>query len=374
MDQEMSYEEAEEENGVPQLVLPPQNPAFAAATTPARSPGGRPPTPPVSVQAIPSPASSRPPSVVHGVIADADGDTVMITKDLKSPAMAGNTVSITVDARINVQAAPAAAAGTPSHPPSPPQWAPAPVEEVHILIDKLQQPMPSAAAMSEALSLAPKLEGEDRAELCCAVEESLLGVLEKGADARVDVLEAGMTTYAEIASLIVPSSLPALQNSLTPAVLKQVLIAQGQENEAVAFAAEKCAQQIIGTVASTTALALLIPLLPAVDRRPPFEGDRAVLSLGVLRLLKIILPSVSNLQISDVLSATMPPSCVCYTSANAELRRAAVDFIVALHLRLGDEVVRPHTTTLSLAQVKLIEIYVERARKAQHTPTIVPVY
>lgn len=362
LDQEMFYEEA------PQLDLPPGS--VGPPQKIDNNSNGRTPTPPVSVRTIPSPAShddSVRRSLVHGTVADADCDAVMIYKEKESP-MAINSVSITVDATFNVQAA------VPPPPPPPPSWTPAPVEEVDLLIAKLQQPMPSAAAMNEALTLAPRLEGEDRAALCSAVQESLLVVLENGVDARVDALEAGMTTYAELASLIVPSSLSAFPHSSpVKQVLKQVLLAQGHENEAVAFAAEKCAQQIVGSLASANALDLLVPLLPEVDRRPPFEGDRAILSLGVLRLLKIILPSVTNLQISDVLSTIMPSSCVCYTSANAELRRAAVDFIVALHLRLGDQVVAPHTEMLSLAQVKLIDIYVERARRAVQTPAAVPI-
>jgi CLIP-associating protein 1/2 len=342
LDQDMFHEE------VPQLAIPPAKIGNNIS--------GRTPTPPPSVRTIPSPDSVRC-SLPHGTVADADRDAVAIFKEKDSP-MAINTVSIIVDATSNFQAA------VPS-PPPPPSWNPAAVEEVDILIAKLQQPMPSAAAMSEALALAPRLEGEDRAALCSAVQESLLVVFEKGVHARVDALEAGMTTYAEFASLIVPSSLSAFPHSSpVKQVFKQVLLAQGHENEAVAFAAEKCAQQILGSLDSASALDLLVPLLPETNRRPPFEGDRAILSHGVLRLLKMILPSMTNLQISEVLSTIIPPSCVCYTSANAELRRAAVDFIVAVHLRLGDEVVAPHTETLSLAQVKLIEIYVERARRA----------
>jgi hypothetical protein len=359
LDQEMSFEEQREEERV-------EEERNRSTTTLA---------PPLSVCSIPSPA------LVHGIVADVDDDAVMMmmSKEKDSP-MGVNTVSIAVDATFTVQcaattaaptAAPAASPGT-QHSPSH-TGAPAPIEEVDILIAKLQQPRPSAAAMSEALELAPRLEGQDRVALCSAVEESLLTVLERGKEARVDVLEAGMTTYAEIASLIVPSSLTVLEKSPTPAVLKNVLLAQGHENEAVAFAAEKCAQQIVGNVSSATALALLVPLLPAVDRRPPFEGDRAILSLGVLRLLKIILQNLTIIQISNVLSSTIPPSCVCYTSANAELRRAAVNFIVAVHLRLGEETVRPHTETLSLAQVKLIDIYVERARRAQQTPAAISI-
>jgi len=355
LNQEMLYEEA------PQLALPPGS--VASPHNIDNNLNGRTPTPPSSVRIIHSPGSRNDPvrcSSMHGTVADEGCDAVVIYKDKDSPT-AINTVSITVDGTSNVQAA----VPPPAPPPPLPSWDPAPVEEVDILIAKLQQPMPSAAAMSEALALAPRLEEEDRAALCSAVQESLLVVLEKGVDGQVDALEAGMTTYAELASLIVPSSLSAFPHSSpVKQVLKQVLLAQGHENEAVAFAAEKCAQQILGSLASATALDLLVPLLPEVNRRPPFEGDRAILSHGVLRLLKMILPSVTNLQISNVLSTTMPPSCICYTSANAELRRAAVDFIVALHLRLGDEVVGPHTETLSLAQVKLIEIYVERARRA----------
>ena len=380
-EQELDYVVLADPRSAQRPPLPTPSPIITTtATTPPRSTGGHTPVLPLSIRSIPPPSSVRR-SLVHGIIPDdaANGTADFTMKEKESP-MAGNSVSITVDATFSVQCPATAPSPLPSPSPPPaapapaaPFWAPAPVEEVDILIAKLQQPMPTAAAMSEVLTLAPRLEGEERAALCSAVEESLLAVLQKGPDARVDVLEAGMTTYAEIASLIVPSSLPALQNSATPAVLKEVLLAQGHENEAVAFAAEKCSQQIVGNLTSTTALALLLPLLPAVDRRPPFEGDRAILSLGVLRLLKMVLPNVSDSQIYEVLPTAMPPSCICYTSANAELRRAAVDFIVALYLKLGDDEVKPHTETLSLAQVKLIDIYVERARRAQQTPPTFPV-
>ena len=119
------------------------------------------------------------------------------------------------------------------------------------------------------------------------------------------------------------------------------------------------------------ALSMLAPLLPRADRRPPFEGERAAQSLGVLRLLRFSLPKISNVQISGVLPTIVPPMCVCYTSANAELRRAAVDCIVDLHLKLGAASLAPHTGLLSSAQVKLIDIYVERAQRGRPSADVI---
>ena len=306
--------------------------------------------------AVKTPVSARTatPPRHHSRTASPALRAVLMEMDAKDEAKGSPGVQITADATFNVQCTVGAA-----------QWAPAETEELTRVLRQLQ-PTPTTHGMTEALSLALQLEFKDRAALCSAVQEGLMYALENGGGGgggapndEEELLEVSLRTFAELAGLV---PLPALEAG-APGLLRPLLLAQGSGNEGVAFAAEKCAQQVMGALSPVAALSMLIPLLPRADKRPPFEGERAVLSLGVLRLLRMITPALSNAQMSAVLPPVMEPMCVCYSSANAELRRAAVDCIVSLHLKLGDDVMRPHIDSMSTAQVKLVEVYVERAKK-----------
>ena len=248
-----------------------------------------------------------------------------------------------------------------SNPPPSPQ-PPGVVYGTHDLEAVLAglHPIPTVDSMSEALNLAPQLDKRELSVLCSGVQSGLLSALTNGASQ--DVVEISMRTFAELAALMDTREL----ENMGQALLKPLLLVHGHESEGAAFMAEKAATQLIGALPPVSALSLLVPMLPRTDKRPPFDGERAVQSLAVLRLLKVLLPSLSPPQVSGALPSMVPSMCVCYTSANADLRRAAVDCLVALNLRIGEVALAPHTQLLSTAQLKLIEIYVERAKKNPH--------
>lgn len=276
--------------------------------------------------------------------------------DEAKEAMLNSSYAIKADATFNIQMAPA----PPKWDTAPSVWPPAPLltfDEVQCIVESLQ-PIATMDAMSEALGAAARVEGENLEVLTEGVQKALAEVLES--DLNPELMELSLRVFGEIAS-----KLPTEELELAvTALLRDIILAEGHEHPGVAFAAQNCAQQLVGRLPAVTGISMLIPMLPRSDKRPPFEGERAILALGALRLLRLLFPNLTDAEMNAALGTMTPPMCVCYTSANAELRRSAVDCLVALHLRLGEPTMAPHVSVLSSAQMKLIQVYMERAAKA----------
>ena len=120
-----------------------------------------------------------------------------------------------------------------------------------------------------------------------------------------------------------------------------------------------------GAIDPTVAVSLLIERLPAAATRPPFEGVEAAMLLAALRSLHAAVQRLRAGQVAGVVPLLVPPLCICYNSANADIRKAAVDCIVAARLSVGEAVITPHLQALSAAQHKLLAIYLERAQCAK---------
>ena len=332
-------------------ISPMKRPNFASPSkmsgmqSPYSARGLRSPTTPLSARTT----SNVPSPIARPLFNEAD--------EAKMDPTLASSYAIKADSTYNIQMAP-------SPPkwgaPMSPVWPPAPLmtfDEVQYIVESLQ-PIATMDAMNEALGAVARVEGDNCEILAEGVQKALSEVLER--DANPALMELSLRTFGELA---IKLSSDHLELAVT-ALLRGILLAEGHEHPGVAFAAQNCAQQLIAPLPAVAGLSMLIPLLPRSDKRPPFEGERAILALGALRLLRLLFPNLTDAEMNAALGTMTPPMCVCYTSANAELRRSAVDCLVALHLRLGEHTMGPHVSMLSSAQMKLIQVYMERAGKA----------
>lgn len=112
----------------------------------------------------------------------------------------------------------------------------------------------------------------------------------------------------------------------------------------------------------SASLSLLIERLPSADVRPPYDGPKAGALQATLGQLQRACTRVAAPQLAAVLPMLMPQLCNCYNSASAKVRRATVECLVGAWMAVGAEAVEPYVSELTLAQRKLLEIYVERAQ------------
>lgn len=266
---------------------------------------------------------------VSFMVADSPGGSMMSVslddKTGKLEVVNPKSVTIEVDATFGVQAGMASPSSFPSSPAkrsSVPNWS------LPGVLSALQG-QPTAETMERAAHLAPKLRNADDVKaLALAVAEALSRVFnadEASADPRLQ--EASMDAFSSLAAELPLDDVARL----APSLLEGLIHAAASDREAVAYAAERAAEELMQRVDAVEALSMLIPLLPAAEARPPFDGAKAKEAGLVLRLLHAAAGRVSSTQLSAVMDMVMPSLCTCYTSPNASIRKGTVSCIVSFH-------------------------------------------
>lgn len=256
---------------------------------------------------------------------------------------------------------------------SPPATADSPAESPHYTdsltdslansLDGLTLPSPRSVALPESPGAAARalLAKSALDDAVRAVMDAPEGEGEGEGDERSpQAREAALQAVAAASAAAAPAAVTAA----APALLLRLLHAEADDNLEVAAAAGGAARQVLAVMDASVGASLLMERLPAVDGRPPFEGPPARLLLGVLRHLQPCVRRAAPAQLQPALHLLLPPLCTCYNSASADIRKAALECMVAACLVAGEPAVLPHVAALSAAQHKLLNIYLERAQRA----------
>ena len=92
------------------------------------------------------------------------------------------------------------------------------------------------------------------------------------------------------------------------------------------------------------------------------DADVVLVNTVVKLLAQKVIPALDAITVIPMLPAALPPLFEALKSSNADLRKSCVFLIVELYILVGDDLT-PLLADLSASQVKLIGIYVQRARK-----------
>lgn len=221
------------------------------------------------------------------------------------------------------------------------------------LLVELRQ-SPTVSVMRLAPGLAHGLGEKEVETLCSAVCDGLLKVLRSGMDDRLQ--EAALEAFMTLCSSMSTSML----SKLGPLLIEQ-LIRASTRGQDVACAADSAGKALMSRLDPVKGLSMIIPHMPEVDQRPPFDGDRAKSVLQIIKMLLSAIQSVTASQLKSVLGELMPSLSYCYSSANAEIRKTSVACIVQAHQIVGEKDMAAHLTVLTMAQQKLVSLYIERA-------------
>lgn len=91
--------------------------------------------------------------------------------------------------------------------------------------------------------------------------------------------------------------------------------------------------------------------------------EGAVLRMG-LRTLSLLVPKMSSATVYAALQDLMPPVLNAINSTVSATRKEAVFLFVRVYNSVGDAHARPYMGKLSVAQSKLVTIYVQRSKKS----------
>jgi len=94
-------------------------------------------------------------------------------------------------------------------------------------------------------------------------------------------------------------------------------------------------------------------------------GDQQQVQLLTLRVLSASMRFVTSAQLLEELSLLIPPVVASVSSAQADLRKAAIFVLVEVYMVVGDALF-PFTQALSPPQKKLLTIYVDRKLKERN--------
>jgi len=228
-----------------------------------------------------------------------------------------------------------------------------------VLLEELRE-KPTIQVMNAVACMEPQLNEapEKQKILAIAVCEGLLQALHQGST-DLTLQEACMECFSQCArSCLDPEDASRFARRL----LEGLIFASAHENEAVVIAAERATKELLEAMDAVEALSLVIAHLPSAHSRPPFDGEAAKQASVVLKALRIAAGRVTLDELRAVLDRVMPSLCSCYTSPNAVIRKRVVDCIVSFHQALGKDDVEAHLQQLSVAQRKLISIYVDKAQ------------
>ncbi|KAL4420688.1 hypothetical protein ABPG75_010344 [Micractinium tetrahymenae] len=182
-------------------------------------------------------------------------------------------------------------------------------------------------------------------------------------------LDGGSPVQRDAALMLARDLAAAAQPSLflpcLPALLPRLLdCAAEQGAREVAAAADEALEQLLARLPPQSCLGLLAPRLPApgsqlgTDRQAGARLHAAVRSLQ--RVVCRMQPAGLTAHLQPLL---LPGLCAAYCSPLADVRKSTVDCLVAIWLVVGDAL-RPHLEPLSASQMRLLGIYLEKARAA----------
>ncbi|XP_078036040.1 CLIP-associating protein isoform X1 [Augochlora pura] len=127
----------------------------------------------------------------------------------------------------------------------------------------------------------------------------------------------------------------------------------------VFWVAEKCA----ATIAMVLKPEQIIHLVSTIITTEPYP-----LNMGAIKMLHKVVEHWGRDAIEPHLSKVMPGLIKAYDDSESAVRKSAVFCMVAIHLAVGEEVLKPHLSCLYTSKLKLLNIYIQRAQQANSQP------
>ncbi|XP_014598878.1 PREDICTED: CLIP-associating protein 1 isoform X8 [Polistes canadensis] len=123
--------------------------------------------------------------------------------------------------------------------------------------------------------------------------------------------------------------------------------------------AEKCA----ATIAIALRPEQIILVVSTIITTEPFP-----LNMGAIKMLHKIVEHWGREAIEPHLSKIMPGLIKAYDDVESTVRKSAVFCMVAIHAAVGEEVLKPHLSSLYASKLKLLYIYIQRAQQTNSQP------
>ncbi|KAF7393480.1 hypothetical protein HZH68_010299 [Vespula germanica] len=123
--------------------------------------------------------------------------------------------------------------------------------------------------------------------------------------------------------------------------------------------AEKCAATI-ATVLRPEQIILVVSTIITTEPYP--------LNMGAIKMLHKIVEHWGREAIEPHLSKIMPGLIKAYDDVESTVRKSAVFCMVAIHAAVGEEVLKPHLSSLYASKLKLLYIYIQRAQQTNSQP------
>lgn len=124
--------------------------------------------------------------------------------------------------------------------------------------------------------------------------------------------------------------------------------------------AEKCAATM-AMVLKPEQIIHLVSTIIATETYP--------LNMGAIKMLHKVVEHWGRDAIEPHLAKVMPGLIKAYDDSESAVRKSAVFCMVAIHVAVGEEVLKPHLSSLYSSKLKLLNIYIQRAQQqANSTP------
>ncbi|KMQ98190.1 clip-associating protein [Lasius niger] len=124
--------------------------------------------------------------------------------------------------------------------------------------------------------------------------------------------------------------------------------------------AEKCAATM-AMVLKPEQIIHLVSTIIATETYP--------LNMGAIKMLHKVVEHWGRDAIEPHLAKVMPGLIKAYDDAESAVRKSAVFCMVAIHVAVGEEMLKPHLSSLYSSKLKLLNIYIQRAQQqANSTP------
>ncbi|CAL7941324.1 unnamed protein product [Xylocopa violacea] len=140
---------------------------------------------------------------------------------------------------------------------------------------------------------------------------------------------------------------------------KQDSSSSSNSRSPVLWMAEKCA----ATIAMVLQPEQVIHLVSTIITTEPYP-----VNMGAIKMLHKVVEHWGRDAIEPHLSKVMPGLIKAYDDNESAVRKSAVFCMVAIHLAVGEEVLKPHLSCLYSSKLKLLNIYIQRAQQTNSQP------
>ena len=150
---------------------------------------------------------------------------------------------------------------------------------------------------------------------------------------------------------------PVPFNGLTDVVLKTTLEACRDDVQDVLTSAGTTLRLMAAKLNCTSCAKSLLFIMQSCNNK---QGEKCVMRM-CLRAMSAFVPRMSSATVYGALDDLMPPVMRCMNDSESSIRKESVFLFVKIYNSVGDAHARPYMDQLSVAQQKLVTIYIQRS-------------